>query len=195
MKIVVARYNEDITWTTLFPNVIIYNKGKPIENDYDYTILNLENVGREGHTYYKYICDNYESLDDYTIFLQGNPFDHSPNILDTLFNYTNKVKDDLLFEFISEKVSSSNIETEIIGTFVEDSPTLVDTYEKIFGKKPMPKTECIFGHGAQFIVAKRCILRKPKSFYEAIVKILEYSIGPVEGYHIERLHLYILHHM
>jgi len=29
----------------------------------------LDNVGREGHTYYKYICDNYDNLTDYTIFL------------------------------------------------------------------------------------------------------------------------------
>ena len=44
----------------------------------------LDNVGREGHTYYKYIVDNYDNLKDYTCFLQGNPFDHSPNIIDNL---------------------------------------------------------------------------------------------------------------
>jgi hypothetical protein len=27
MKMVVARYNENVQWTKLFPNVVIYNKG------------------------------------------------------------------------------------------------------------------------------------------------------------------------
>ena len=32
--IVVARYNENIEWTKQFSNVIIYNKGLPLENSY-----------------------------------------------------------------------------------------------------------------------------------------------------------------
>lgn len=32
--IVVARYNENIEWTKQFPNVIIYNKGQKLNNDY-----------------------------------------------------------------------------------------------------------------------------------------------------------------
>ena len=78
LSIVVARYNEDLEWTTQFSNVIIYNKGTQLSDDFNQTCLN--NVCREGHTYYKHICDNYDNLADYTIFLQGNPFDHSPNI-------------------------------------------------------------------------------------------------------------------
>jgi len=65
MKIVVARYNENIDWTFQFPNAIIYNKGEPLNIPNE---VMLKNVGWEGHTYYKYICDNYDNLDDYTIF-------------------------------------------------------------------------------------------------------------------------------
>ena len=49
--IVVARYNENIEWTLQFPNVKIYNKGQKIENCSNQYFL--DNVGREGHTYYK----------------------------------------------------------------------------------------------------------------------------------------------
>jgi hypothetical protein len=84
MKILVARYNEDIEWTNQFTNVVIYNKGTKLENNYNHEEIMLENVGREGHTYYKYICDNYDNLDDYIIFLQGNPFDHCSDIINLL---------------------------------------------------------------------------------------------------------------
>ena len=33
--IIVARYNENIEWTKQFENVIIYNKGSNIENEYN----------------------------------------------------------------------------------------------------------------------------------------------------------------
>jgi hypothetical protein len=77
--IVVARYNEDIEWTKQFENVIIYNKGEKIQ---DVEQIMLTNVGREGHSYYRYIVDYYDSLKDNTFFLQGNPFDHSSNIVE-----------------------------------------------------------------------------------------------------------------
>ena len=66
--IVVARYNENLEWTKNFLNVIVYNKGNPLSDDFNHFALN--NVGREGHTYYKHIYDNYDNLTDYIIFLQ-----------------------------------------------------------------------------------------------------------------------------
>jgi hypothetical protein len=49
MKIVVARYNEDIEWTNELQNVIIYNKGEPL-NDENINEIMLSKIGREGHT-------------------------------------------------------------------------------------------------------------------------------------------------
>jgi hypothetical protein len=86
-SIIVARYNEDLEWTKKFSNVIIYNKGNPLSNDFKQIFL--KNVGKEGHTYYKHIYDNYDNLTEYIIFLQGNPFDHSPNIISNLDKYIN----------------------------------------------------------------------------------------------------------
>ena len=34
-------------------------------------------------------------------------------------------------------------------------------------------------------------VKNTKDFYENITKILEYSIDPIEGHHIERFHKYI----
>ena len=179
--IVVSRYNENVDWTNTFSNVIIYNKGDPLPNT-----IPLPNVGREGHTYYKHIYDNYDNLHDYTIFLQGNPFDHSPNIIANL-NRCKNINSE--FEFLSEKVINSNFEYECARNW--ECKHIYTTWKRIFGTELEKKQQCIFGAGAQFIVSKRRILTKPKEFYKNIVDILGYTICPTEGYDIERFHKYI----
>lgn len=191
--IVVARYNENVEWTKQFSNVIIYNKGIPLEGEYNEIFLN--NVGRESHTYYKHIYDNYENLSDYTIFLQGHPFDHSPNIISNIKKYINNTELNIDFEFLSERILSCNLS----GCRYHPGLPLKTTYEKIFNIKK-EDMNWIFGAGAHFIVSKKNILQKPKDFYLNIVKILENSKNlvrahapdPIEAWVIERLHPLIL---
>jgi len=186
LSIIVSRFNEDITWTRQFPNVIIYNKGNALHDTYNEIFL--DNVGREGHTYYKYICDNYDNLSDYTVFLQGNPFDHSPNILTNLNTYLNTKELRIDFEFLSEHVIHSSIDIECNMNW--QCKNIHKNWELLFGRSSSNQ-ECIFGAGAQFIVSKHRILQRTKEFYETIVKMLEYTIDPIEGHDIERFHKYI----
>lgn len=181
ISIVISRYNEDIEWSKRFPNVIIYNKGDKLADDFNQILLS--NVGREGHTYYKYICDNYDNLDDYTIFLQGNPFDHSPNIMHDLKKYINDSELSLDFEYLSWDI----IDCKLSGCIHHYGLPLIDTYEKLFNER---KTDMDFqfGAGAQFIVSKKTILNRPKDFYLKIVEMLQNNVNPVEGYVIERFH-------
>ena len=179
--IVVARYNENIEWTKQFSNVLIYNKGDPITDDV--TEIFLNNVGRESHTYYKHIYDNYDNLAEYTVFLQGNPFDHSPNIISNLNYIINNKELNIDFEFLSNGILSCNIKDCIYHPGLP----LMETYEKIFGEKK-DNSNFLFGAGAQFIVSKKKILQRPKEFYLNIIKILETNINPIEGYVIERFH-------
>jgi hypothetical protein len=184
--IVVARYNENIDWTNQFKHVVVYNKGDKLSDNFKQVCL--KNVGREGHTYYKYICDNYDNLKDYTIFLQGNPFDHSPNLIKRLNKYINKYikKNKRLrmgFKFLSENILKSNLS----GCPYHPNLPLVNIYEKLFNKRK-EKHKFLFGAGAQFIVSKKNILKRPKEFYQKIVEMLENDINPVEGYVIERFH-------
>jgi hypothetical protein len=184
--IVVARYKENVEWTKQFPNVIIYNKGNKLDNSCNEIFLN--NVGREGHTYYKYICDNYENLSDYTIFLQGTPFDHSPNIISNLTKYISNKELSIDFEFLSEQIHHSSLDLECSRYW--QCINIHKNWERVFGVNN-GNQEITFGAGAQFIVSKNKILKNTKSFYENIVKILEYTIDPLEGYDIERFHKYI----
>ena len=179
--IVVARYNENLEWTKNFLNVIVYNKGNPLSDDFNQKYLN--NVGREGHTYYTHIYDNYDNLADYTIFLQGNPFDHSPNIISNLNKYVNNTNLSIDFEFLSEHVLHCNL----TGCSHHSGLPLIDTYEKIFGERNK-NMDFKFGAGAQFIVSKKKILQRPKEFYLKIIEMLNKDINPIEGFVIERFH-------
>jgi hypothetical protein len=91
-EIVIARYNEDLSWLKKIPKSIkitIYNKGVDnIENleKLKYNIIKLPNVGRESHTYLYHIINNYDKLADKTIFCQGDSIFHSPGFLDLLKN-------------------------------------------------------------------------------------------------------------
>lgn len=80
--LVVARYNEDLEWLKQDPynkyDVIIYNKG---DNDNFYKppklreIIKLNNLGISIHSYFYHIINNYDNLDDITVFLPGSCMD------------------------------------------------------------------------------------------------------------------------
>ena len=180
IKIIVARYNEDISWTNQFNNVLIINKGNKLNlhNEIIY-----QNVGREAHSYFKYIYDNYHNLDDYLIFLQGNPFDHSPNCIKTIHEIKQNANiQDLHFKFISELVTHDKISGLII---YPNLSRVRETYTKLTGRILPDIILC--GWGNQFMVSKKKILEKPREFYHNIIKLLDYSINPDEGFHMERL--------
>lgn len=83
---VVARYNEDISWTHTAAqfgvDVVIYDKSNPELSNFgdkrqiSESLVQLTNVGKESHTYLRHIVDNYDSLYDFEIFTQGEIRDH-----------------------------------------------------------------------------------------------------------------------
>jgi len=209
IKIVVSRFNEDVEWTNQFNNVIIYNKGEPVDNSdiisqTIHPIKNLVNVGREGHTIYNYIYENYRDLDEYIIFLQGNPFDHSPNLIYNIKNIENLVLENLVlenlvlennhnpisFQYLSETCANSNFINEI--NLHWKCQNIHNTYIQIF-KTGQNITEIEnlsfhFCEGSQFIVSKSTILKRPVEFYKNIVDMLDKECDPLCGYDIERFH-------
>ncbi len=101
-------------------------------------------------------------MTDYIIFLQGNPFDHSPNIISNLNNYINIINNKELncdFEFLSENLLNCNLK----GCNYHPGLPLIETYEKLFGERN-ENMDFIFGAGAQFIVSKKKSYKDQKSF-------------------------------
>ncbi len=78
VEIVVARYNESLSWT-LLPvfnkfKYTVYNKGdnENFEKRLVNKIIPLPNVGRNDHTFLHHIVTNYDGLARITVFLPGS---------------------------------------------------------------------------------------------------------------------------
>jgi hypothetical protein len=73
IDVVVARFNEDLTWTSaLFrPRLFVYNKGDGPEP-------RLPNVGREAQTYLHHMIEHRGDYAEWTFFTQGDPNRHLP---------------------------------------------------------------------------------------------------------------------
>jgi len=71
-ELVVAHYNEDMTWAEEWNNggvhLRVYTKGKVPTG---FKAEELPNVGRESHTYLTHIVKNYDALANWTVFTQG----------------------------------------------------------------------------------------------------------------------------
>ena len=108
LEIVISRYNEDISWTeSIEEYCTVYNKGDTLNVD----TIELNNIGREAHTYLYHIVNNYDNLSDYTIFLQGDPFNpHSPRLFDIINYILNSNESIPDFFWVSERIVESDFE-------------------------------------------------------------------------------------
>lgn len=166
MELVVSRYQENIDWINKLKTDIkttIYNK---FYNE----SIELPNLGRESHTYLYHIVNNYDNLEDYTIFLQGNPFDHEPNIIELINNM--KLENQNFFFGRTIKISGRTLPINYFLNLLFD----IQNYSKIR-----------FFCGAQFIVTKESIVSKPQDFYVFLLKLVSHDINPVEAYIFETI--------
>ena len=177
MNVVVSRYQENIDWADGIENGIIYNKG-PTTPVSRHPVITLPNVGREGHTYLYHIIQNYDQLPDHTCFLQGHPFDHTPDLEHRLQSF-----DRSLSFFSLSRVHAINLCYD--PTDFSLHSLLIETYARVFGQSKI-NHEFTFGAGAQFIVSRDAIHSRPRSFYENLLQIMEYSVHPPEGFALER---------
>lgn len=88
-EIVVAYYQENIDWIYAYADLItLYckNSNSGTIGNKIHKIEHLPNIGREGHTYLHHIIHKYDTLKEYTIFLQAGWIDHNPTIYYALDN-------------------------------------------------------------------------------------------------------------
>jgi hypothetical protein len=212
IEFVISRYNEDLNWINenFFSNndipIIVYNKGinDNINIKKEYKIINLENVGRESHTYLYHIINNYDNLADNTIFLPGSSdmtiknhrariilketMKHNKTIIlgQRYYDIKNAFYDYLLDDYTSSHqnnlINSSKLEKSEIRPFGK-------WYEHYFGDK---KTQYITWSGI-LSISKENILFHPKEYYENLIKQLESSSNPEVGHYFERAWAIIFH--
>lgn len=190
MDIVIARYNEPIEWTQQIPasyKVHLYNKGLPVENS-----IQLENIGRESHTYLTHIVRNYDQLAEFIIFTQANPFDH--------VKYANLSVPIWLKKWRQEVehygyTRGHDIKTEYDFHWPHDDVTRQDLTLGDWAAKYIENDWIEFPHifmynGACFGVSRTLIHKRPKAYYQRLLD-LHTSVNPEESYFMERMWLYV----
>lgn len=175
IELVVARYKEDIKWLdSIKIKSTVYNKH---EGD-----NLLQNVGRESHTYLTHIVRNYDSLSDFILFVQGDPFSHCNDFLNKIESLTLDYKN---YQYVG--LSDGLITCDENGRphCGKNHLPVGKLYEYIFEESSPEVFVC--NSAGQFGVSKSSILKNSKSLYEKCLKTLEYDSNPVEGFCMERL--------
>ena len=194
---------ENLEWLKKYQDfkIIIYNKGQKLKKNRLFNIIDLENVGRESHTWLYHIVKNYHDLNDINIFLQGRIDDlncmaySDPN---KYITNTNR------YGFAASRYG-------LLGPLHWDWNVGVDKdirYKKKWFNSEISRSKIGFRNFAKslfpqiplfvatsysgcFAVKKEAILQHDFSFYKDLLDILGKHKNPIEGHYMERLWCYI----
>jgi hypothetical protein len=166
LELVVARHTEDLAWLRRVPReftVTIYNKGHDLPDT-----TPLPNLGREAHTYLHHLAERHNTLADITVFVQGHPFDHAPNlhkILRSLADGTFPVPDFHWLGFLADTDDHRGRRLFVPWSKNPDRQELRlnEFHQQLFGT-PGPASYRFFV-GAQFIVTRPTAHRRTSAFY------------------------------
>ena len=165
-ELVLARHVEDLAWLGRVPEnfqITVYDKGDGSSGG-----IRLTNHGREAHTYLHHLANRYESLADLTIFVQGHPFDHAPDLHKTLRALaagTLTIEEFHWLGFLGDTDDSRGRRLFVPWSKNPDGHELQlgQFHQELFGT-PGP-TDYRFFVGAQFAVPRAVVWRQPVDFY------------------------------
>ena len=168
VEIVISKYEEDISWVSdLQHPYVIYDKSDtPIEKS-----IHLKNLGREANTFLYHIVNQYTTLAEVTIFLQGNPFDHS---------YLLEKDKNKFIQLVNNENANSSFHSAYQSTFIDKTATGGMKWYSLANTKHIFKnnitTLLSFYPGAQYIVPKKNIQAKPLSFWTHLLQLSKTNI-------------------
>lgn len=190
-SMIIARYNENIDWLIPFKDICtIYNKGSNIVDNNNFNIIDLNNYGRESHTYLYHIINNYDNLAEYNIFFQGKINDHDSLRIEEYFapndfnGFIKKLDVNILKNPIKHFGKWKN---DLVNNNMKKSNDTV--YNWLINKLNINLSnvkEISVAWGALFSVSKKIIHQKPKAFYEDLLRYVNYHSNPEEGHFFER---------
>ena len=207
IQIIIARFNEDLNWTTEMPfnlfKYIVYNKGN--NENFNKTnvikIVNIENVGKNDHTYLFHIVENYNNLSNIIVFFPGSlNLDYKKSKAKLILKNIIKTK-------LSNAYFAGNYHKNIKETF---NNFKLDTWQTTDKKNFLLNNESVlqksqirpygnwythfFGNIKAhwvtmcgiFSVDKRDIIQHPVERYQELLKTVSSHSNPEAGHYIER---------
>jgi hypothetical protein len=178
MELVVARHEEDLRWLRRVPasfRISLYNKGstqalpESLMGREGMSVVSLPNTGREAHTYLSHLIERFDSLADVTVFCQGHPFDHAPDLHDRLTSLAERRETPSPFLWYGFLEDTDDPQGRRLFVSWSKNPERVELstgslYELIFGG-PSPDLFHFRG-GAQFAVSREGVRSRSLEFYQ-----------------------------
>jgi hypothetical protein len=190
---VIARYREDLSWTTSLAHVHILNKGPALPAPFLHDETPLPNVGREAHSFLSFIVNRYDDLPERMIFLQGNPFDHYVDISAlardvTQYGYTKNWTDGSAWG-ASAPHPDFNLRMWQHTPLGHPDLTYKEWCVRIIGE--YPGIGEVYG-GGHFGVHRSRILARPRELYEKLLAEVSYHNAPQEAHFMERAWIFLM---
>ncbi len=201
--LIIARYNENLDWLRKYNDfkITVYNKGNKLKDKPFYKVINLENKGRESHTWLYHIVKNYNILNDINVFLQGQIDDLNCMVYQNPNDYLKKINK---YGFQASRYGllgpfhwdwNVNIDKDIRykNQWKNDEISRSTIGFRNFSKKLFPNIPLFVAtsYGGCFAVKKEIIQQHNIVFYEKLLDILSQNKNPIEGHYMERLWCYI----
>lgn len=171
LELVVCRCGENLAWTRNLPpevKLTIYDKTLPPAQAWTDS-LPLPNVGREAHAWLHHLVERYESLAEWTIFAQGHPFDHAPDMHPIIRKFAKErspAQDFLWLGFLWETDDARGRPTFVHWSKNPDRRELdLSGFFHLLWDEPAPQFVRYVG-GGQFAVSREAARRRSRNFYE-----------------------------
>lgn len=207
IEIVVARYNEDLSWIKEYPfnhhyfNYTIYNKGtnQDFIKPSAYRVIQLPNVGRCDHTYLYHIVSNYNNLAPVTVFLPGSiQLENKKNLAIKLIQHVLNAKNAVFLGFKSKNIKKYFEKFKLDSWSASDPNNLINNndsrlepallrpygkwYQHFFGNTIVQKY-CFLGI---FSINKLDIIKHDINRYKQLLNAVSRHSNPEVGHYIER---------
>lgn len=179
-ELIVARYNEDLAWLKRVPKefqITVYDKGDGASG-----AVRLPNEGREAHTYLHHLSERYDSLANLTVFVQGHPFDHAPDLHKRLRAYAESADSVTDFHWVGFLADTDDPRGRRLFVPWSKNPErkelqLGQFHRELFGE-PGPDAYRFFV-GAQFALTRAAAYRRPREFYEKAADVaVRFPLAP-----------------
>jgi hypothetical protein len=207
VDIVIARFNEDLKWTTESPfnlfQYIVYNKGN--NDNFNKThvkkIINIENVGKNDHTFLYHITENYDNLSNIMVFFPGSlNLDYKKkkakiilnNIIKSKFSnayFAGQYHKNLKEAFNNFKLNNYKT-TDIKNLLLNNESILKKCVIRPYGNWYTYFFGNVIAHWSTscgiFSIDKRDIIQHPIERYQTLLQTVNTHSNPEAGHYIER---------
>ena len=180
VTVVLARYEEDVSWILSYPKVrfAIYNKGPELPAAVlahgRLEVVAKPNRGREGVSYIDYVRDHYDALPAVVVFSQAAPTDKVPDF----YAFLDDVLDGSLR--VDGYVPAGTL--KFVPRWMAGHPAhgLVQMYHTLFAADW--KYDLFFPHGATMACSGEAVRARSATFWQVAHHLVDHDHGGVAAH-------------